>query len=735
MLASLVMFVSPGTAAADTFPTLRHPAVKVNPGYASIVSNPSGNGEVTVGCNPSAQDLTTYNASGTVVRQISRTSQIDGVQNCIQYPAVAKSGHVYGVPWGQTSSGSWTFGANLLAYNGNTLKWKYPVNCGSDAGAQYVVGADGNIYVTTYTPAGGGVHLIGLKPDLTTGQTQPAKVLDIQVPGDCTMKMYAFKDGVVLHGQSGNPRYYSYGGTPLGEAPFGDVWNEKINAVGVLFKYKYVSGSFTSASISAYEPMTRQTLWTTSASTSGANVNEVSMSPLPGGGVAALIQEDKMVAGAPAVPAESVWTLVTLNSTGQKVRAVTLPNKDAQGNQFDAPKMVTDSSGSIVLVRQLNVTTGVGYPSTVPEIQVSAINVGTGAVTYTGKISGAITAQTQSGYSLSYAGENGPVIGADTLYLVAKCRWSCVDSDLRLYPISVAGLGKDYPRGALLNGPKPESYVALGDSYSSGEGVPPFDASTDTSTNKCHRSIYAYSRLVSQDIDLAATVGVEGVKACSGAKTKHITGQWVVGDSDTGVNLNEAPQINALSSSTKFVSLNIGGNDIGFGDFGTACFDNTCAIGSTAYNTALGKINNELPAKLTATYQAILSAAPNAKVYVLGYPQVAPVKSPGQANDIRCGYLNDGLNSWGDAQAARDIVTRINSKIDTAISAIGDPDLRYVNVNGTNSPFAGHTVCSDPGDSYFMNIDQVINDRNYIFHPNYNGSVAYAKVLLDAMKQ
>lgn len=58
-------------------------------------------------------------------------------------------------------------------------------------------------------------------------------------------------------------------------------------------------------------------------------------------------------------------------------------------------------------------------------------------------------------------------------------------------------------------------------------------------------------------------------------------------------------------------------------------------FGTTAYNTSLDKINNALPGALEATYKRILAYAPNAKIYVLGYPQVVANKSVSDADDIR----------------------------------------------------------------------------------------------------
>lgn len=297
----------------------------------------------------------------------------------------------------------------------------------------------------------------------------------------------------------------------------------------------------------------------------------------------------------------------------------------------------------------------------------------------------------------------------------------------------------EYPRGEVLISPVAVSYVALGDSYSSGEGILPFENGTNSSgLNECHRSHYAYARLLDRNSASKLSLTMGGFHACAGAETKHIRNES---------RFNEEVQWNRLTSATKVVSLTIGGNDIGFVAFGTACVVDVCHFDSAAYATALHKIENVLPASLEGTYRKILEKAPNAKIYVLGYPQIAPIKTAVDPVDLRCGYLYlSGYDptgtiprNWEDAQAAHDIVTRLNTKISQIVYNVrlmGSNNLRlqYVEVNGTSSPFAGHTVCSAPGESYFNNIDQWVGHPGYALHPNEKGQQAYANLLLNEIR-
>jgi hypothetical protein len=249
----------------------------------------------------------------------------------------------------------------------------------------------------------------------------------------------------------------------------------------------------------------------------------------------------------------------------------------------------------------------------------------------------------------------------------------------------------------------------------------------------------AYPRLLEQRRDLTLRLDTQGFRACSGAETNEIFNDNEENDEDA--------QWESLSSDTDVVTLTIGGNDIGFGEFATACVmpGTNCNFSSSAYADAFYKINNELPAKLESTYELILQEASEADIYVVGYPHVAPEKTAADPMDPRCPFLHDsGYDStgtipmyWEDAQAARDVVMRINSHIESIIWDMreeGGENLRlhYVEVNGIGSPFEGHEMCSS-GDSYFQNLDQYPENDRAPFHPNEQGQAAYAELVAAAM--
>ena len=138
------------------------------------------------------------------------------------------------------------------------------------------------------------------------------------------------------------------------------------------------------------------------------------------------------------------------------------------------------------------------------------------------------------------------------------------------------------------------SYVALGDSYSSGTGTRSYIADG----TECLRSTYAYASLT------AAAKGYSlNFRACSGAVVADVTGS----------------QLSALTSTTTYVTISVGGNDAGFADVLTECalpaWASDCA-GAVA--GARSFISSALPGRLSTLYASIRTRAPNAKVVVVG---------------------------------------------------------------------------------------------------------------------
>jgi lysophospholipase L1-like esterase len=139
------------------------------------------------------------------------------------------------------------------------------------------------------------------------------------------------------------------------------------------------------------------------------------------------------------------------------------------------------------------------------------------------------------------------------------------------------------------------SYVALGDSYASGGGAPPYTDAT------CLRSNNSYPAL------LAAAKHVKSFQfnACSVAATADVL----------------SGQLNGLSRTTDLVTITIGGNDLDFTPGIGQCMAGTDADCQTVVAKAEKVTTTILPGRLATVYRTVRTRAPHASVVVAGYPR------------------------------------------------------------------------------------------------------------------
>ena len=225
-------------------------------------------------------------------------------------------------------------------------------------------------------------------------------------------------------------------------------------------------------------------------------------------------------------------------------------------------------------------------------------------------------------------------------------------------------------------------YVALGDSYSSGEGTGNYSLGAG-----CKRSPDAYGPLIS-----AARGFKFDFQACSGART-------------TGV----IAQSGAVRSSTTLVTLTVGGNDAGFGRVLTICSKNSVRACRTAISTADSFITKRAAALLDASYAAVVSGASHALVVVLAYPHL--FTSDGQT----C-----GLNQLtpGEEKLLNRTVDLLDGVIATEAAAHGftlvDP----------RAAFSSHEVCASVP---WLNGLSLPTSESY--HPNIAGQAQFAALI------
>jgi GDSL-like Lipase/Acylhydrolase family len=268
-------------------------------------------------------------------------------------------------------------------------------------------------------------------------------------------------------------------------------------------------------------------------------------------------------------------------------------------------------------------------------------------------------------------------------------------------------------RGVLPVPSEPLDYVALGDSYSSGEGVPPFDPDSNTADDRCHRSTLAYSRVFAPGTYRLR----RSFFACSGAVTENVGMLDAAGA--PGGTVQYPPegtvQLGRLDatrwSDTDMVTLTIGGNDAGFAGVLTRCLVLRCHRGRAA-RRLIFKISREVRPKLASTYASLARTAPNATVFVLGYPQLFPERPR-----RRC-PIGKRVVSADKQRFLRRRGEQLNRVIRNAAAQAG---FHFV---GVERAFAGHEPCGRKKE--WIHAIVLPRNRVYSFHPNQRGQRAYA---------
>ncbi|QYA99524.1 SGNH/GDSL hydrolase family protein [Streptomyces anulatus] len=288
--------------------------------------------------------------------------------------------------------------------------------------------------------------------------------------------------------------------------------------------------------------------------------------------------------------------------------------------------------------------------------------------------------------------------------------------------------------------------VAMGDSYTSGEGAGSYSPESDrdhgeTDWNACRRSKNSWPRktlLPGQSTSLgelsdnkSATVNFLDV-SCSGAKTSQLTPGDPTPWGRMG-NYHEKSQIDSgiLSSDTTLVMLTIGGND---GDNFTNAVTNCYIIGVCDPADYTGKVDQAV-ADTGRLIDDIALAAPNAQIVLMSYPRLV--------SDAPCVTADfNALNQLADyvRNKQKDKVAELN-KAGTKV-AFADPI----------PAFQGHGICDSDewinrvvagpnGDGDFHDGDPANQvpclpwpGKNICaslesFHPKNAGTTGYARVM------
>jgi lysophospholipase L1-like esterase len=229
-------------------------------------------------------------------------------------------------------------------------------------------------------------------------------------------------------------------------------------------------------------------------------------------------------------------------------------------------------------------------------------------------------------------------------------------------------------------------YAALGDSYASGVGSRTYYGDSGS----CYRSPYAYAVL-----DAARVGATLTFNACSGAKAADV----------------QSKQLTGLTSSTRWVTVQVGGNDANFSSVITTCAEPSW-LGNCdkAVESAQTIIRNTLPGRLDALYNAIRSHATTARVTVVGYPRLF--------NGADCNAA-----TWFSAHD-ESILNQTADLLDTTMAGRASAHgFAFIN---PEQAFIGHAVCDK-----VEWINGLSNPVRESYHPNRSGQSAYANLVDD----
>lgn len=278
--------------------------------------------------------------------------------------------------------------------------------------------------------------------------------------------------------------------------------------------------------------------------------------------------------------------------------------------------------------------------------------------------------------------------------------------------------------GIAYSAPSKGPYVAMGDSYTAGPGI------TDPTGTPagCDRSTGTYPALVAAELGIKA--GDFRDVSCSGATTTDLTAAQ---KTDNGTN---SPQLRALSSDTRLVTIGIGGNDIGFSSMIERCvgmgalyrltgngkyFTEDAPCAREYVNGDSDKVKQKITTageRLTRVLTEVRRRAPEARVYVVSYPAILP------SDSADCG--RDMSLAPGDVTFLREKEQQLNTMLRQRASEAG---VGYVD---TYTPSADHNACTAKSTRW---IEPLVPENPAApVHPNARGERGMADAVLRTIK-
>lgn len=289
---------------------------------------------------------------------------------------------------------------------------------------------------------------------------------------------------------------------------------------------------------------------------------------------------------------------------------------------------------------------------------------------------------------------------------ISKRRTAMALAVLSSCALTVGATGTASATAGEHHGTPRSTYVALGDSYTSGPLIP-----TQVDAN-CARSDHNYPSITANQRKVTSFTDV----SCGGATTAEM---WQA----QGTN---GPQLDAVKRDTDLVTVQIGGNDVGFGSIIATCAGlsakdlagNPCQqyYGAAGYDQLTLKILQTAP-KVARVLRAVHDKAPHARVVVVGYPDLLP--------DDGTGCYPTVPFAAKDFPYLRDTEKHLNIML-RAVALLNRAD--YVDTYG---PTVGHDMCKAPADRWIEPLRPTAPAAPA--HPNAKGEEAMAQALMKTL--
>lgn len=325
-------------------------------------------------------------------------------------------------------------------------------------------------------------------------------------------------------------------------------------------------------------------------------------------------------------------------------------------------------------------------------------------------------------------------------------RFDAGGGELSFYAASFSNKLREVSMRASGYGDQRLDYLALGDSFTSGEGETDdkyYVPGTNDKFEKCHLSTRSYPYLVASLQKINSNF-VRSV-ACSGATTEDVIGNDTIyagqGNrlGDTKLKLSKPDQALAKTqakysylpgrvhqeffakdNNSKVITIGIGGNDAGLMDKMTACagLTDTCnwANDPKKKEQTAVEIRNIFD-KLVNTYKKIHEDSPGSKIYVIGYPNIIDP-------DGNCDHITNQSLDRTERDFAAESVKYLNQIVEAAAKSAG---VKFIDVQYS---YGNQTLCGSKSPNAISGIrtgddTNLVNDSEWFrfignesFHPN-----------------